>query len=347
VTDSLLAREIGEQPEVLARLVTNETGNIRRIADALRQRGILYVVIAARGSSDNAALYAKYLFGAVAHLPVSLATPSLFTLYRQPPDLSQALVVGVSQSGQSTDIVEVVRAGARQRAATLAVTNDPDSPLAETAEHVVDIQAGAEKSIAATKTYTAQLTALALLASCWVDDADRVDAIRRLPEQVAETLGLDDFVSRRAERYRYIHDCVVVGRGYNYATAFEISLKLKELTYVVAEPYSSADFRHGPIALIERGFPVICVVPSGVAYDHVYKLASDLRARDAELVVISDQVTALDLGTTAFRLPAGVPEWLSPITAVVPGQLLALHLTLAKGFDPDHPRGLHKVTDTR
>lgn len=345
--DSLLAREIQEQPEVLTRLTRDEATNIRRIAEALRQREIRYVVISARGSSDNAATYAKYLFGAVARLPVSLATPSLFTLYRQPPDLTQALVMGISQSGQSTDIVEVVREGARQGAATLAVTNASESPLADTAEHVIDIHAGAEKSVAATKTYTAQLTALALFASYWVDDESRLDGIRRLPEQVADVLALDDLVSQRAERYRYMDDCVVVGRGYNYATAFEISLKLKELTYVVAEPYSSADFRHGPIALIERGFPAICIMPGGVAYDHVFKLASDLRERDAELVVISDEGAALDLATTAFRLPIGIPEWLSPITSVVPGQLLALHLTHAKGFDPDHPRGLHKVTDTR
>lgn len=347
MTDSLLAREIREQPQVLARLIADEADNIRHVAEALREREIRYVVIAARGSSDNAATYAKYLFGAVAHLPVSLAAPSLFTLYRQPPDLSQALVMGISQSGQSSDIVEVVREGARQRAATLAVTNAPESPLAEAAEYVIDIRAGAEKSIAATKTYTGQLTALALFASYWVDDARRLDAIRHLPQQVADVLGLDELVSQRAERYRYVDDCVVLGRGYNYATAFEVSLKLKELTYVVAEPYSSADFRHGPIALIERGFPVICIMPGGAVFDHVFKLARDLRERDAELVVISDQDAALDLATAPFPLPAGIPEWLSPITSVVPGQLLALHLTRAKGFEPDHPRGLHKVTDTR
>ncbi|MBS1251517.1 MAG: Glutamine--fructose-6-phosphate aminotransferase [isomerizing] [Anaerolineales bacterium] len=344
---SSLFREIHEQPDVLRALIDQEAAHIRRIAGRLREREIRHVVIAARGTSDNAATYAKYLFGAVAGLPISLATPSLYTLYERPPRLEDALVIGISQSGQSTDIVEVVREGRRQGVPTLAVTNDARSPLAEAASHVVDIHAGEEKSVAATKTYTAQLAALALLASFWVDDAECVEAIERLPAQVAQTLALNEAVANRAERYRYMRDCVVVGRGYNYATAFEIALKLKELTYVVAEPYSSADFRHGPIALVEGGFPVICILPAGRAYDHVFKLASDLKERDAELLVISEQDEALDLATTCFHLPAGVPEWLSPILCVVPGQLLAYHLTLAKGYDPDHPRGLRKVTDTR
>lgn len=346
MSQPLLFREIHEQPGVLSALIDQEAANIRRIAGRLRDSNIRYVVIAARGSSDNAATYAKYLFGAVADLPTSLATPSLFTLYKRPPDLAGALVVGISQSGQSTDIVEVILEGHRQGVPTLAVTNNVQSPLAEAAADVIDIHAGEEKSIAATKTYTAQLVALALLASCWVNDARCVEEIKRLPEQIAQTLALDEVVRARAERYRYVRDCVVIGRGYNYATAFEIALKLKELTYIVAEPYSSADFRHGPIALVESGFPGICIMPSGRAYNHVFQLASDLKARGAELLVISEQDAALDLATTPFRLPAGVPEWLSPVACVIPGQLLAYHLTLAKGFDPDHPRGLRKVTDT-
>lgn len=344
---SQLSREIHQQPDVLSTLIDQEAKNIRRIAGRLRDSDIHYIVIAARGTSDNAATYAKYLFGAVAGLPVGLATPSLHTLYHRSPNFAGALVIGISQSGQSTDIVEVVREGGRQGAPTLAITNDVRSPLAEAAAHVIDIRAGEEKSIAATKTYTAQLTALALLASYWVGDMHCVEQIERLPDQVAQALSLDEEVRERAERYRYMRSCVVIGRGYNYATAYEVALKLKELTYVLAEPYSSADFRHGPIALVEGGFPTICIVPSGRAYNHVLQLINDLKARDAELIVISDQDAALHLATTSFQLPAGIPEWLSPVPCVIPGQLLAYHLTLAKGYDPDHPRGLRKVTDTR
>lgn len=347
MTQSSLSREIHEQPDVLSRFIDGEAANVRRIANRLRAADIRYVVIAARGSSDNAATYAKYIFGSIAGLPVSLATPSLHTLYQNPPRFDGALVIGISQSGQSTDIVQVVRDGSRQGVPTLAVTNDVDSPLAQAASDVIDVCAGDEQSIAATKTYTAQLTALALLTSFWVDDQQGVDEIKRLPEHVAQTLSLEAVASERAERYRYMRDCAVIGRGYNYATAFEIALKLKELTYVVAEPYSSADFRHGPIALVEGGFPVVCIAPAGRTYEHVFKLAGDLRARDAELIVISEQEEALALAKTPFRLPAGIPEWLSPIPCVIPGQMLAYYLTLAKDFDPDHPRGLRKVTDTR
>jgi glucosamine--fructose-6-phosphate aminotransferase (isomerizing) len=346
MNQSLLHREIHEQPEVLKALIDREAANIRRIAGRLRGQDIRYIVIVARGTSDNAATYAKYLFGAVASLPVALATPSLYTLYKHPPRLDGALVIAISQSGRSTDLVEVIREGRRQGVPTLAVTNAPQSPLTEVAEHVIDVRAGEEKSIAATKSYTAQLVALALLTSFWIDDAGCLEEIRRLPEQIVQTLALDESVGERAERYRYMRDCVVIGRGYNYATAFEIALKLKELTYILAEPYSSADFLHGPIALVEGGFPVICITPSGRTYDHVLQLAKALKARDAELLIISDQDAALELATTPFRLPAGIPEWLSPVACIIPGQLLAYYLTLARGYDPDHPRGLRKVTDT-
>jgi len=313
----------------------------------LRELAPRYMLVAARGTSDNAATYGKYLFGARNGLQVALATPSLFTIYQRPPDLSGALVVGISQSGQSDDILEVVREAHRQGALTLAITNDPESPLARSAQHVIALQAGQERSVAATKTYTAQLVALALLSAGWSEDEVFLEEIRHLPEAVASALDEDETVGRLAERYRYISHCVVIGRGYNYATSFEIALKIKELTYVAAEPYSSADFWHGPIALVQGGFPVLVIAPSGQVQPNVLKLINTLREREAELLVISDDDKALALAQTPLRLPVGVPEWLSPVVAVIPGQLLAYHLTLARGYDPDHPRGLRKVTITR
>jgi len=342
---SYLHQEIHQQPQALAKLVEAEWTNIARIARAIRRREPRYIVIAARGSSDNAATYGKYLFGTVNRLPVALATPSLFTLYKQPPDLREALVIGISQSGRSADIVQVLTEAHRQGAPTLCLTNFPDSPLAEVAEHVVLCHAGEERSIAATKTYTTQLVALALLATALAGDTERLRAIQALPEAVERTLVLEERVQRSAERYRYMEHCVVIGRGYNYATAFEIALKLKELTYVLAEPYSSADFLHGPIAIVEEGFPVITVAPQGGTYGHVLQLARNLHRKAAELIVISDQEEALSLATTPFPLPVSVEEWLSPVLCTLPGQLFAYHLTLAKGYDPNHPRGLRKVTD--
>lgn len=345
--DSHLAREITEQPNVLRSLLEEEHGSVERIAEKIRDRAPRFAVIAARGSSDNAARYGKYLFGAANDLPVALATPSLFTMYGQPPCLDGALVLGVSQSGRSADIVSVLEEGRQQGALTVAVTNYDDSPLASAAEHTIHLRAGEEQSIAATKTYTASLMALAMLSAALAEDIERFQALEAVPEMVSEVLNSARVTVEAAERYRYMEACVVIGRGYNYATAFEIALKLKELTYVLAEPYSSADFQHGPVALVEQGFPVIAVVPEGRVASDLMELARELREREAELVAISRREGLLALSQTSLRLPHGVPEWISPMVAVVPGQVFALGLTLAKGLAPDHPRGLRKVTLTR
>lgn len=344
---SYLSNEIHEQPEVLLRLLDRQTETAARIAAAIRARDVRYAVIAARGTSDNAARYAQYLFGALNRLPVALSTPSLFSIYHTPPQLRDALVLGISQSGQSPDIVAVVEEGRRQGALTVAVTNVPDSPLAHVADHVLLLGTGEERSVAATKTYTAQLAALALLAVQLAGDGERLTSLRSMPEAVKKTLAMEEPVSLAAQRYAYATECVVLSRGYNYATAFEIALKLKELTYVVAEPYSSADFRHGPVAIVERGFPAVVVAPQGAVYPDMLALTRELAAREAELIVISEQDEPLLLARTPLRLPVALPEWLSPFTCVVPGQLLALHTTLAKGYDPDHPRGLKKITETQ
>jgi len=341
-----LEQEILEQPEVLERLLERERGTVETVARAIRERAPRFVVLAARGSSDNAARYGQYLLGAVNGLPVALATPSLFTLYRRPPRLADALVVAVSQSGQSPDIVAVVEEGRRQGALTLAVTNDPTSPLARAAEWVIPLHAGAERSVAATKTYTASLLALGMISAALAGDEEMFAALRTVPGAIRQVISSAQTVCRASERYRYMEACVVVSRGYNYATAYEIALKLKELTYVLAEPYSSADFQHGPVALVEKGFPVIAVVPEGAVTAEMVDFLRRLREREAELVVISAREEVLSLAQTPLPLPEGIPEWLSPMVAVVPGQLFALGLTQARGLDPDQPRGLQKVTRT-
>jgi glucosamine--fructose-6-phosphate aminotransferase (isomerizing) len=332
---------------VIARLLNEQTATAKEIALAIRARDVRYAVFAARGTSDNAARYAQYLFGALNRLPVALAAPSLFTLYQAPPDLSGAVVLGVSQSGQSPDITAVIEEARRQDVLTVAVTNAPQSPLAESSDYVLALGAGEERAVAATKTYTAELAALALLSSELASDGGRVTELRCLPDAMRRTLELEELIMRAATRYVYADECVVLGRGYNYATAYEIALKLKELTYMVTESYSSADFRHGPVAIVERGFPVIAVAPHGAVYRDMMALMRQLAGRRAELIVISDGDEALGLARTPLRLPVAMEEWLSPFVTIVPGQLLALHVTLAKDLDPDRPRGLTKVTETR
>ena len=344
---SLLEKEIHQQPEVLAALLEREQSNARRIAADLQGRDIRYVVVAARGTSDNAARSSQYLLGAHNRLPVGLATPSLFSVYHRPPSLDGALVVGISQSGQSTDIVAVLAEAQEQGVPTLAITNDPDSPLAARADYLLELHAGQERAVAATKTYTAQLAALALFSCALDSDDDALKALLRVPASVEQVLGGADRIAGAVERYRYMETCVVLGRGYNYATAFEIALKLKELNYLIAESYSSADFMHGPIAVVGSGFPALVVAPSGTMFETMHRFSLELKSRGAELLVISDRQALLEEAVTPLPLPTQVPEWLSPIVAVVPGQLFALYLTLAKGNDPDHPEGLKKVTITR
>ncbi|MGH2495043.1 MAG: SIS domain-containing protein [Ktedonobacteraceae bacterium] len=341
---SLLEQEIISQPEVIARLLDREARHIAQIAAQLPSFD--YALIAARGSSDYAATYAQYAWTGLAGYPVALAAPSLLTMYHAAPRLASALVVGISQSGQSPDILAVLEEGKRQGRPTLAITNDGASPLAALADHVIELHAGSERSVAATKTYTAELAVMAMFAATLSGDARNMDALQQLPVAIETTLRLSSPIAQHVERYRYMDRCIVIGRGYNYATSFELALKLKELTYVMATAYSSADFRHGPIATVESGLPVFLVMPTGATFDDMLELAKDLRQRNAELLVISESEDALALARTALPIAPGIPEWLSPLSAVIPGQLVALHLALAKGLNPDVPRGLHKVTRT-
>jgi glucosamine--fructose-6-phosphate aminotransferase (isomerizing) len=340
-----LISEIHEQAEILAGLL-NTIPEIRKIAADIRKRDPKFAFIAARGTSDNAGRYANYLWGAHNHLPVALAAPSLFTFYQQPPLLRDALVVGISQSGQSPDIVAVLEEARRQGQPTLVITNEPSSPLASTADYLIDVHAGTEAAVAATKTYTAELLVIAMLSAALAEDEVAIRVLQQIPTWVSQVLKLDESIARMSERYRFVEHCVVLGRGFNYATAFEWSLKLKELTYTVAEPYSSADFMHGPIAIVEAGFPVLAVVPSGKVYGDILSMLRQLRGQKAELVIISDQVEALELAQSPMRLPAGIPEWLSPLVAIIPGQLFACHLTAVKGLNAEAPRTIHKVTET-
>jgi len=343
---SQLSQEIFEQPDTLYRLLNRGRDVVRTAAERIRSFDPAWVTIAARGTSDNAARYAQYLLGAHNRLSVALAVPSLVTLYDSPPAMDRALVLGISQSGQSPDIVSVVNVARNQGAATLAISNDPGSPLALAAESCLPLYAGDEKAVAATKTYTAQLLAIAMLSAALDDDDSRWDQLDAIPAFVEETLALNQNIESAVSRFTNARQLLVVGRGFNYSTAFEVALKVKETSYIVAEPYSVADLLHGPVAMVEPGFPVLLVAPSGAAYEDSAELMSLLEKRGAEVVVLSNESALLARAPSTLRIPENVPEWISPIVAIVAGQMWALGLALAKGLDPDHPRGLSKVTLT-
>ncbi len=344
-TNSILEAEIRQQPEVIARLI--EQPSFAEAAAVLRAANPSHVVLAARGSSDNAARYAQYLFGIHLGVPVTLAAPSISTLYHSPPRYRDSVVIGVSQSGQAADVLQVLKDAAAQGVPTIAITNAPDSPMAQQADHHLALHADLERSVAATKTYTAQLTAFALLTAHLAEETALLAQLRQLPSFLAQALEIAPAIAHRAERFRFMTHCVVLGRGYNYATAFEIALKIKELTYVIAEPYSSADFRHGPKAMVEEDFPIIAVLPDGAAFPDMLALAGDMRARGADLTVISANPEALALAHLPLPMPEGVPEWLSPIVGAVAGQFLAMYIAAVKGNPLDAPRHLTKVTQTR
>jgi glucosamine--fructose-6-phosphate aminotransferase (isomerizing) len=341
-----LQNEINEQSSVIVRLLEEQDANIRRIAEAIRAFKPVYVCLAARGTSDNAALYAKYLFSAYLKLPMVLATPSLHTLYHMPPDLSRGVVIGISQSGRAEDVRQVLEDARSQGALTIAVTNYDDSPMATTAEHHIAILAGEEVSIAATKTYTAQLTVIAMLTAALASDTPLQKDLALLPVHVQYTLDQAQKISAWSERYRYMSNFSVIGRGFNYSTALEISLKVKELCYLSTTGYSEADFRHGPIAMIQPGFPVMLVAPRGHTMAYMHDLAQKLKEREAEVLVISNDDDMLAQGLHGMRLP-DLPEWLSPVVGVIPGQVFAMQQALHRGNAVDKPRGLSKVTVTK
>ena len=343
-----LRGEILEQPEVARRFLARAPEVVGPFGESIARRHVEHVVIAARGTSDHAAIYAQYVLGVRHALSVGLGTPSVISLYGAQPRLDRSLVVGISQSGASPDVVAVIEAGRRQGAPTLAITNDPTSPLAAAAETTIDLGAGPELAIAATKTYTTELLAIASLSAAMTGaDADR-SALAAVPAAMAAVLDLEPDVRSMADDQAAADRLLVLARGYEYATAREWALKLKELARVFADPYSAADFEHGPLALLEPGVPVLATVRPGPTAHGLIGLLDRLRSDlAADIAVVSDQPAALELARWPFRLAGGTPEWLGPIVSIVIGQLHALHLTGARGLDPERPRNLNKVTRTR
>jgi glutamine---fructose-6-phosphate transaminase (isomerizing) len=341
-----LEQELREQPAALARLLERQGAHARELGALLRRDDVRYLLIASRGSSSNAARYAQYLLGRASRVPVAFATPSLYTLYEQPPRLDGALVIGISQSGESPDVRAVVDEARRQGRPTIAITNVAGSPLAQSAEAVLALEAGDELSVAATKTYLNSLGAVALLFASSTQDREALAELERMPERVEAQLERSFVDVAALDRYADIEGGTVVARGINYGTSFEIALKIRELSGLLFEAYSAADLMHGPVAAIGEGWPVIALAPSGPALASMEAALVSLAERRARLLVVADDPGVLERAETPLPL-VRVPEWLSPLVAVVPGQLAAFRLARARGGDVDSPHGLKKVTLTR
>ncbi len=344
---SRMLEEIRQQPEALTRTLQEELRTAERLKAIFSRNRPRLVVLVARGTSDNAALFGRYLIEITTGIPVSLAAPSVATLYNKTLDYRDALVVAVSQSGASTDTNLVLQRARESGAVTIGITNEPGSALANIAEHVILVRAGREQSVAATKTYTGQMLAFYLLAHALGAELATSD-ILRIPEYAASALEVEPYVRQLAANFTTMTQAVVVGRGLNYANAFEWALKLMETCYVVAERFSSADFLHGPIALVERGFPLFLFAPSGPTWPTMSQMLAKLEGLRANTVTVTDRANpdASGRATHQVTIPANIPEILTPIPYIVPAQLFAAYLASAKGLDPDRPRTLSKVTQT-
>ncbi len=359
----LMLLEIQEQPDAIRAAIAAATSPAQQIADALHERQIDQIIVAARGTSDHAALYGQYLFQYLNGIPVTLATPSLFTVYRGSLRVDHALVIGISQSGEAPDVLEVVASARKAGAYTVGITNVAGSPLALAADQALLCHAGPERSVAATKTYTTTCAILATLAAMLPGGEGMRASLSRLPALVGAALNVEETVAQLVTRYTYARHCIVLGRGFQYSTAREAALKLEETCYVITTPFSTSDFRHGPAALVQPDVPVMLFAPPGRTADESHELLLWLRERDADCIVVSGDERLLDLATRAVPLPlptggaaheservgvgaVSVDELLAPIPYIVPGQLFAHYLALDKGLDPDHPRGLSKVTRT-
>ncbi|MGO8671640.1 MAG: SIS domain-containing protein [Capsulimonadaceae bacterium] len=340
--------EIRQQPAVIAGIIENVQPAIAGLADEIKRRNIAFAYVAARGTSDKAAVYCKYLLEINHGIPVALAAPSVFTVYNTVPQFGpQCLVLGISQSGAGPDVIEVVWRARQSGALTACLTNEPESELARSAEFALFLNAGEEHGIAATKTYTASLAVLAMLSAA-LDDGhpERIEDLRRCVPAVEKSLYLDDAVHQLVARYADIQGCVVIGRGFNQCTAMETALKITETCCISAQPYSAADFQHGPIAQVVRGFPCLLFASDGKAFRPMAAFAEKLRDQHPALICIAHDPFFLAASETAIRIPTAVEEWVSPIVYAVAGQLFAYWLSIAKGLNPDKPRGLEKVTKT-
>ncbi|HYY57207.1 MAG TPA: SIS domain-containing protein [Pyrinomonadaceae bacterium] len=340
-----MLQEIAEQPAALQKTIDGERSKIARLGSFLKRRDLDLIVLVARGSSDNAALFGRYLLEITTGIPVSLAAPSVYTLYNSDLKLSRALVVGVSQSGEGEDINHVLERARAGGAYTVGITNEPESSMVDKVDEMLLMHGGRERSVAATKTFTGQMMLFYMLAA-ELARGGSPPAYEAIPELSARALEHRENIRQLVERYVFMENCVVVGRGLFYANAYEMALKLMETCYVVAERFSSADFFHGPLAMVERHFPIMLFAPPGITLDGVKLLINRLRELHADTLVITADEEAASISSRAIKMAPEIEEVLAPIPYIIPAQLFAALLADAKGLDPDAPRSLSKVTRT-
>lgn len=355
---SIMLDEIRQQPAAIERTLKPEWRRAEKLRRHFEKNPVQFVILAARGTSDNAAQFGRYLLEITTGIPVSLAAPSIATLYRSRLKVEHCAVVAISQSGESTDTNLFLEEAKSGGAFTIGITNESESSLARMAEHSFLVRAGKEKSVAATKTYSGQLLSFYLLAYA-LGAPIELGALERLAEWTEAALKLETEIRVRAERYRFMKHAVSIGRGLNYSNSLEFALKMMETCYVVAERFSAADLMHGPIAMLEASFPSFIFCPSGVTWEPMCELLKKLQSIGAEMLLITDKSNKaaqaipgqtgppLTIPVALAQKKGKLPEEVyTPIPYIIPAQLFAASLAEVKGLNPDSPRTLNKVTQT-
>jgi glucosamine--fructose-6-phosphate aminotransferase (isomerizing) len=340
-------QEIMQQPKVVENCLSLNQKTLDAITARLKEKAVSNVIIAARGTSDHAGIYGKYIIEIKKGIPVSLAAPSVFTIYEKNVKMADSLVIAISQSGRAADALEVIRSARKQGAPTVAITNFEDSPLAMESEFHLFCGAGEEKSVAATKTFMAQIYLLAQLVAAWSGDESFKKDLAEVPSLLIKTLESAEQVKNIVNSYRFMNECFVLARGTNYAIALEASLKVQETCYVRARGYAISDFHHGPFAMVGEHMPVIVFAPKGESMKDSREMLEKLRKAGADILVISNDSETLAMGDRSISIADNVNDFITPFINAMIAQIFACNLSVTRGLNPDTPRGLSKVTYTR
>jgi len=342
-----MKKEIIEQPIVLKQSYEHNIDKIELIAKNILDREIDNIIFVARGSSDNAAIYGKYLIEILSGIPVGLAAPSVASIYKKNLKLDNTCVIGVSQSGQSEDICNFVEMTNKSGAMTAAITNTPNSRLANCAQYTIDMNVGVEEAVAATKTFTAEILLLELLAAFLGKRDDIINELSMIDEIIKKTLELEEKIKNEVVKFRYVSECFILGRGIVYPLALEFALKIQETSYVRAKGFSTSDFMHGPIAMIERNIPVFILALNDETIEDSIRIVNKLTEEKIDVIAFSDIDEVKEKSFIYFAIDKELGKFIKPLFMVPVIQMFSYYLCVAKGYDPDTPRLLRKVTITK
>lgn len=344
---TIMLKEINSQPVVLEKILDKNHNKIKKLCNEIKERGIEFVYIAARGTSDHAAVYAKYIMEIYTGIPVAFAAPSVITVYGGKPKLKNALVIGISQSGKAEDVHEVMMHAKEQGALTVAVTNYENSPIAKEGDYHLSCWADEEISVAATKTFTAQMMAMAMITAELSENKNIYEQLKGVPDKIEEYLKNYGIEDRIIKKHKEMDECFVLSRGMNYSIALEGALKIQETCYVRAKAYAMSDFYHGPLALLDKKIPVIVIAPEGKTSPDTVEMMKILDNYGIITMAITNNPKVSDMADETIAIPKGLSDFISPFITAAAVQLFACKLSLEKGLNPDSPRNIKKVTITK